>query len=235
MAGILAAAWQGIKGFLFTSEFAKSPVSGVIVGAILLLLKSYYDQRKARQCLLAALTTEAETAWNIVNDLLERFPTKADADEIVNGVRLGNLSFETLNKVPAGWLLSPPSFPLADTISKLKPAQAVAAVDYFDAWARLVERERRLTMVYMKLVDLTPFLADEKHRMQLMEVAYQLRGNLGKMLAAAKGLANARHVLEYIAGNKRSEELDINTLKWPRDWGPAAKDEPAQIERPGTP
>jgi len=233
----LFAAWEVLKKLLFTSEYAKSPMAGIVVGVVLLMAKDAYDRRQARRVLLVALQTEASTAWHTVHDLLRRFPTKAEADKLVKGVEDKNLDFETLDSIPAGWLLSAPSFSVADTIAKLKPHQATVAIEYFDAWTRLVERERRLTTTYMKLVELTPQLSKSESHMQLREVACQVRGSLKKLLTAAKDLAVARDALEVLATRslkwplvhpRHPKRLEAHALEYPRDWDAVAP-EPAAL------
>lgn len=194
MAAVLDSVWK----YAFTDTFAKSPAAGIVVGVILLMLKDGFERHRVRRTLLRALNTEARTTWKIIADLLEQFPKREEADAIVDAVTNGTLTFEILDGLPAGFALFVPAFPLSDTITKLKPKEAEAAIHYFDAWTRLAEFERRVVTTYTKLIDLAPEANKEDRKMQVREVAVQVRGNLRQLLAAVRDLSTARRDLERV-------------------------------------
>jgi Ran GTPase-activating protein (RanGAP) involved in mRNA processing and transport len=74
-------------------------------------------------------------------------------------------------------------------LAKLRPREAEAAIAYFDAWTRVANFEGRVTTLYGKLVDLTPHIGDDKHLLQLREVASQVEGSWNQL----RDLARATH------------------------------------------
>jgi len=233
--------WGWLRDVLLTSEFAKSPVAGVLVGIALLLIKDFYDRHRARRTMLWALHTECRTTWGALDDLARKFPKKAEADAIVDAVKGGTLDFETIDALPGGWALFVPTLPIADALSKLKPKEAEAAIEYVDGWTRVIDFERRVTTLYGKLVDLTPSVRKPEHGTQVREVACQLRGSWNQLRIAAENLATARLKLEdvtaralswnpYVIWFSKAPRRDIATF--PADWNSTPQAERAEPPKP---
>ncbi len=180
------------------SDFWKGPAGGIIIAVVCLLIKDSFERWRTRQKLLSALKTEAETARVSIEDLLSRFPKIKSADDIVKSVEILDLRFEVLDELPGGWCLFAPSFAFGDLITRLNPKEARAAIEYLDAWARVIEFERRYSSYYTKLVDATPQVKKDEYRTQLRELSIQVRGSLRQLLLAATDLAVARKVVEDI-------------------------------------
>jgi hypothetical protein len=223
--------WGWLRDLLLTSEFAKSPVAGVLVGLALLLIKDFYDRLRARRTLLRALHTECRTTWAVLDDLARKFPKKAEADAIVDAVKYDTLDFDAINGLPSGWALFVPTLPIADVLTKLKPKEAEAAIAYFDGWTRVTDFERRMTTLYGKLVDLTPNVGERAHATQLREIACQLRGSWNQLRIAAEDLAKARLTLEdvierslsfnpFVIWRPKAPGRDVATF--PADWSAPA-------------
>ena len=223
----VAHVWGGLRDFLLTSEFARSPAAGVIVGVVLLVIKDVYDRHRARRTLLTALHTECRTTWETLDDLAKRFPHRAEADAILRAIEGKTLNFETLDALPGGWALYVPNLPINDVLTKLKPEEAEAAIKYFDSWTRVADFERRVTTLYAKLVDLTPNAQKDDNLMQLREVACQLRGSWNQLRIAAEDLTTARRTLEdvmaralswnpYVIWFRKPSPRDIAVF--PADW-----------------
>jgi hypothetical protein len=220
----------GLVERFFTSDWFKGTPGGILTGAALLVAKDWYERHQARKRLVLALNTEAASAAYSINDLLTRFPTRAEASRLVKAVFAEQpaLDFKTLDELPSGWLLFAPTFPLAEVITRLTPKEAHATIDYLDAWARVTEFERRYAVVYWKFVEGTSKLDDAKHRLQLQECACQVRGCLRQLFVAAKQLSVARHDLERATARSLSwnplvifskpAASEQEKLDYPKDW-----------------
>lgn len=192
------ACWGWFVRCFFTEEFTKTPAFGVIIGAILLVLKDVYERRANRRNLLRALRTEVATSQEAVADVLEGLPKDEELDLVSQGVKEQTLTFEQLNALPAGWALLAPTLPFVDLILKLRPDEAAAAVCYVDAWARFVEFEKKAATQFNRLVDLTPKLTETTHKIQLSEVAGQVCDSFRSMRDAAQHIQKQRHELEKL-------------------------------------
>lgn len=202
---------------LFSGEFAKSPAAGILVGVVVLVAKDFYERWRVRRALRRALNTEARCTWGFVKSMLGDFPSKDEVDAVVAGVTNGDLTFEVLNQLPSGFLFLKPSFQLGDIISKLKPKEAEAAVVYFDVWDRLVARTENFSATFSKLLELTSSMNDPRRRIELLETADRLSGNLRLILLATRDLGGARHNLECVTADDTST-VEPDEFLCPGDW-----------------
>lgn len=205
-----------------SSDFARSPAGGIIVGLILLVVKGQYDRHSERKKLLWALNADARTCWAAMDHMARHFPSRSEADAIVEEVTAGSLTFETIDRLPAGWALFVSTFSHSDVLTKLRPKETLVAISYLDAWSRVIEFEKRISSLYQKLLDLTPHLQSNAHRIQLLEIASQLRGCWSSLRVAGQQLQTARAELE----NMTAHALSWNPLVLLRPPAPKPDTEP---------
>lgn len=207
---------RAIGEALLSSEVGKTPAAGVVVGVLLFLMKDWWDSNRAENRLRSALHTEVRTTWGVVKHLMQSFPTNAQVEAVVEGIRRRTLVFETVNELPNGFLFTAPTVPLGELVLRLPRDEAEATVKYFDVWARLVERERRYVSSFGKLLDLSPHILEDRYQLHLLEIADQVQGNLRSILTSARELGQARLELEALISPGKFDRSDVFTC--PSDW-----------------